>query len=155
MSTPNPDRARALVTASLGAVVFFALVIVGFGALSYATRTDPIGEPGLGPLPGVLGVVLSAAGWLAVVLPSAPRRPGAGMAVSAGVVAAAVHLLAVFVGVLPSGFATAGAVVAHLVTAWYALVVLAAGVLAAVGVAVMLRVGGATAKWPWEHDDDE
>ena len=62
MSTPNPDRARALVTASLGAVVFFALVIVGFGALSYATRTDPIGEPGLGPLPGVLGVVLSAAG---------------------------------------------------------------------------------------------
>ncbi|WP_052460288.1 hypothetical protein [Microbacterium gorillae] len=149
------DRVRHLAYAGAGAVVFVALLIAGFGAVSFVTRTDVITVGELGPFPGALGVALATVAWFAVAVTTAARRPGLGTAVVAGLVAAAVHLLAVTVTIAPLGLVDAGAAATHLVVGGFTPVVFVAGLLAEVGVAVALRSPGPTARWPWEKHDDE
>ena len=55
---------------ALSAVAYIALVIVGLGMSAWRTNTDVIATPGLGSLPGIVGVIVSA--------PATLRRSRAG-----------------------------------------------------------------------------
>ncbi len=152
----DTNRARPLIYTGLGAVVFVALVIVGFGALSYATDTEVIAAPGLGPLPAVIGIAAGTIAFAGTLLARALNRPGLGAAALAAVLASAVHLLAVSVAVLFTVPGAAAAVASHLVLGGYSVLVFLAGLLAGALTVVGFRAGTGTPQWPWEkHDDDE
>lgn len=155
MTTPSPSGARPRLMVGMGAVVFVALVILGAGILSYATGSDPIATPGLGALPGAVAIAVAAVAWTGVLGAAAHRRPGLGTALLAGLAAALAQVLTLTVATASAGFATALGVAAHLVVSGFAAITLCAGVLAAVGVAVALRAGSGTPRWPWENDADD
>ena len=152
----DTNRARPLVYTGLGAVVFVALVIAGFGGLSYATDTEVIAAPGLGPLPGVIGIAAATIALAGTLLSRSLNRPGLGTAALAGLLAAAVHLLAVTVAALFTLPGTAAGVASHLVLGGYSVLVFLSGIVAGALTVVGFRSGTGTPQWPWEkHDDDE
>lgn len=151
MTPASPDRAPVLAYASLGAIVALALMIMGIGALSFATDTDPIS----GGFGGALAVVLALLGWVIVILAGLRRTPGLGLAALAALAAGGGYLVGAFLGDIGEGLVAAMAALAHAVTAWFAVVVAVAGLLAATGVAVAWRGrGGERPRWPWEGHDD-
>ena len=152
----SPNRAHPHLLVGMGAVVVGALIVAGFGILSFATDTDPVAAPGLGPLPGVFAVVAALIAWTVVELRAVSRlRPGLGSGVLAGVAAAATHVIVIGIAALPAGIAIAAGVSGHLVTAGYALVTLVAGTVVGAGVAALVRAPGGTPQWPWERDEDD
>ncbi len=148
------DRARSLLAVGMGAIVLGALMIAGFGITSLVTDADVIEQPGLGPVPGVIAFLVALGAWVGVELVAVRGRPGLGSAVVAGVATALAHVLAAFVAALGHGIPIAGGVAGHIVTGGFVIVPLVAGILAATGVAVMLRYSGGTPEWPWEKEDD-
>jgi hypothetical protein len=151
----DANRARPLIYTGLGAVVFIALVIAGFGGLSYATDTEVIAAPGLGPLPAVTGIVAATIAFAGTLLARSLNRPGLGAAALAAVLAAAVHLLAVSVAVLFTAPGAAAAVASHLVLGGYSALVFLAGMVAGALTVVGFRSGSGTPQWPWEKHEDE
>ncbi|MFK4791784.1 hypothetical protein [Microbacterium sp. ZW T5_56] len=152
----DTNRARPLIYTGLGAVVFVALVIAGFGALSFATNTEVIAAGGLGPLPAVIGITAATIAFAATLLSRSLSRPGLGAAALAALLAAAVHLLAVTVAALFTLPGAAAAVASHVVLGGYSVLVFLAGIVAGALTVVGFRSGSGTPQWPWEkHDDDE
>lgn len=154
MTQNTPSRAGSPLITGAGAVLFIAFVVAGTGIVSFATASDPIEYAGLGPWPGVLGVLFATVVWIAVMAPRRAKR-GLPTGLLAGLGAAAAYVLATSAVALLQGTEASLAVLSHLVTSWFPLAVVLAGVLAALFVLVSERAGGATAKWPWERDDEE
>ncbi|WP_295014788.1 hypothetical protein [uncultured Microbacterium sp.] len=141
----------------IGVVSFFALAIMGLGVLSLWTERDLISVPGLGQLPGVIGMILAVVVFaisLRAVLSNA--HPSFVTSVFLALAAALVHLGGVWgtsvaegtgavrataaLGQLVLGGGSAVLVLAALVGAW---------------VAIALRRTHARApRWPWERDED-
>lgn len=145
----------ALVLATVG---FFALAVFGLGAVSFFTDADIIAVPGLGPGPGITGMLVALvtfAAMLRVVL----RRAHPSF-VSAGAIAlgsALGHLIAVWVAVLiaSGGAITATAVAGDLVRGGASAVLLLAAVIAAWAGIAMRRTRSGRPQWPWEREDEE
>ncbi len=151
------SRSRRAAATAVGAAVFAAVLIAAFGVVSLLVNEDVIITPGLGQVPGIIGVVASLG---AVALTIWVRIPARGVWGTLGWVA-----LAAFLGYLAglgvaSVFASrdvvlALAAVGRAATTWPGLVVVAAAILGAAMALAVARGAGENARWPWERDDDE
>lgn len=161
--TPNPrgpesagvSAVLALVLATVG---FFALAVFGLGALSVLTDADIIAVTGLGPVPGVVGMLAAVAAF-ALTLWSALRRPHPSFvaAVTISLVVGLAHLAGVWTAVITgSGNAIiATAVAGGLVRGGASAVLLVAAAIAAWSGIALRRTRASRPQWPWERDDEE
>lgn len=151
--TGAADGRRSLTILVFAAVGFAALVIAGLGVASLLLDSPVIGEPGLTQVPGILGTVLAILGFTAVTYPALRRRGSVGMALIAGLSAAAGYVLGVVVGAVISGidpFRALG-VAGALAVSWPMAVIVVAGIVAAALALVAVRAGPGAAQWPWER----
>lgn len=139
-------------------VSFFALTIMGLGALSLFAERDILSVPRLGQLPGIVGMVLAVLVFaLALRTVLADRRPSFVAAVFLALAAAIGHLGGVWGAAVAegSGAVDATAAAGQLVLGGASAVVVVAALIAA-WVAIALRRTDARAPhWPWEKSDDE
>ncbi|MFK4761888.1 hypothetical protein ACI3KS_13205 [Microbacterium sp. ZW T5_45] len=163
MSTPDPRRPESagvsVVLALVFAVIgFFALAVFGLGAVSLVTDAEIIAVPGLGPLPGVLGMLAAMLGFVAALARALQRvRPRFASVPVIALVAALVHLAVVWLCVLiaTGGVVTATVVAGDLVTGGASAVVLVAAAVAGWGGIALRRTRAQHPRWRWERDDDE
>lgn len=145
----------ALVLATVG---FFALAVFGLGALSVATDADIIAVPGLGPVPGVSGMLV-AMGAFALSLWTGLRRvqPSFLSAVTIALMSALAHLVAVWAAVLfaAGDLITATTVAGDLVRGGASVVILLAAAIAGWAGIALRRTRAQQPRWPWERDDEE
>lgn len=143
---------------AIAVVSFFALAIMGLGMLSLYTERDLISVPGLGQLPGVVGMGLSVVVF-AIALRGvlADARPSYVSSVFLALAAALVHLGGVWGTSVSegSGSVRATAAAGQLVLGGAsAVMVLAALIGAWIGIALR-RTGARAPRWPWEKRDDD
>lgn len=141
----------------IGVAFFFALSIMGLGVLTLLTEHDLIAVPGLGQLPGIVGMVL-AVGVFALALRAVLTgpRPSFVATVFLALGSALVHLGGVWAATVAEGAGPVDATAAagQLVLGGGSAVIVVAALIAA-WVAIALRRTAARApRWPWEKDDD-
>ena len=163
MSSPNPrgpesagvSAVLALVLSTIG---YFALAVFGLGALSVGTDTDIIGTPGLGPVPGAVGMLAAVTAFALSLWFELRRVRPSFVAVAAVALAAALaHLVVVWIGVaaVSGDLIVATAVGGGLIGGGAsAVLVVAAAVAAWAGIALR-RTRSRPPQWPWERDDEE
>lgn len=137
---------------------FFALAIFGLGALSVATDADVISTPGLGQMPGVIGMLVAVLAFaLMLGLALRQRHPSFWSVPSAALVTALAHLAAVWVAVLvpSSDIVLSTAVAGDLVRGGASAVLVLAAAIAAWGGIALRRTRAQHPRWPWERHDDE
>lgn len=149
---------RPVLALALGVIAYAALAIFGLGMTSLIVGRDVIDVPGLGQIPGVVGMLVSitavAASIWAVVRPSQPSYVGA----VGGVLAAYLgYLLGLLVGAVTGGVdvAAATAAVGTIAVSWFGAALAAAGGAAAWGAIALVRTRAERPRWPWEADEDE
>lgn len=155
---PEPAGVSAVLALVLTTVGFFALAVFGLGALTVATDTDIIAVPGLGQLPGVIGMTV-AVGAFALGLGGALRRQHPTF-LSVPVIALSVglaHLVAVWIGVAAASgdLIVATAVAGDLVRGGASAVLLLAAAVAAWAGVALRRTRAERPRWPWEGGDEE
>ncbi|HCS61999.1 MAG TPA: hypothetical protein DIW46_11520 [Microbacterium sp.] len=140
------------------AVGFAALSILGLGVLSFVTDADIIGVPGLGPVPGVIGMIIAIAVfagilWLALRI----THPRFRSVWSISILTAIAHLLVVGAAVLFSTgqFVTALAVMGGLITGGASLVLVAVALVSAWGGVALRLTRAQRPRWPWEREDPD
>lgn len=142
----------------MATIGFFALGVFGLGALSVTTDRDLIDVPGLGPVPGVSGMV-AAVVVFALTLWATVRRGRAsfGSAPIIALLVTLVHLATVWIAVLVAtgDLVVATAVAGDLVRGGASLVLMVAAAVAAWGGIALRRTRSAQPRWPWERDDGE
>lgn len=137
-------------------VAFVALAIAGLGLASLALDADVIAVRGLGQIPGVVGMLLAAAGFAgALWFALRDARPSFAASAVTALCAYLGEVAGVAIGALASGadaaaaFAAAGGVA----TAWPGLVVAGAGLVAGWGGIALVRNRAGRPRWPWERDE--
>ncbi|WP_235038044.1 hypothetical protein [Microbacterium sp. 18062] len=157
-STEPSGSVSPSVSLALATIGFFTLVIAGLGLASLATDTEVVEVPGLGPVPGAVGLV-GAGGAFAWVVWTTVRAPhprfvgafwGALAAYLAyGTVAGAAALA------VTGGPARAVAVTGSLLVGWPGAVIAASAAVAAWAAIALVRTRARRPRWPWERDEDE
>ncbi|WP_309102910.1 hypothetical protein [Microbacterium sp.] len=137
---------------------FFALAVLALGVASVVTDSDIISVPGLGPIPGVVGM-LAAVSAFAAGLGGALRAPHPSF-LAAPVIALAtalIHLVLVWLSVLiaTGDLVTATVVAGGLVQRGASLALFIAAAIAAWGGIALRRTRSARPRWPWEREEDE
>jgi hypothetical protein len=152
----HPRRAWTIV--AFATAGFFALLVFALGMASLFTGDAVIDEPGLGPVPGIIGTIAALGGFVAVTTPALLRgAAGVGQALGGGAAAAAGYCAGVLVGGVVIGvdplraLAIAGAVL----LSWVSVTIAVTGVIAGAGAAVAARAGPGVPRWPWERDDED
>jgi hypothetical protein len=143
------------VALALALAAFVALVVFGLGMASLLTASDPISAPGLGPLPGVIGVAVAGAALVAVLLPVLQGpHPSYLAALWAAVAAYLAYLAGVWVCALAGGVdpAVATAVVGRLAIGWWAPIVAASAAVCAWAAVALRRTRTRRPRWPWEDE---
>jgi len=155
---PEHGHVRPLVALGLVTAAFGALVICALGVTSLVLDQDVIAVPGLGQVPGWIGMIFSIAAFALVVWLTISRpRPSYGGAAVAAVVTVLAYPLGVWFGAVAGGadLAAATGAAGGILTSWFGLVIaLAAFVCAWAGVA-LVRTNARRPRWPWEDPDDE
>jgi len=132
--------------------------VCGLGAVTVLTDADIIAVPGLGPVPGVTGM-LAAVVAFALMLWSTLRRqhPSFVATIAIALVAALAHLAGVWAAVLigVGNVIIATAVAGDLVRGGGSAVLLLAAAIGAWGGIAVRRTRAARPRWPWEGDEDE
>ncbi|MGM1018023.1 MAG: hypothetical protein ACQEW8_10845 [Actinomycetota bacterium] len=142
----------------LAAISFFALAVLGLGMLSVATDTDIIAVPGLGQLPGIVGMIAAVVSF-ALSLRTALRREHPSFLTVPGLAftVAITHLLlvwgAVFIGTGDIVIATV--VAADLVRGGASVVLLVTAAIAGWGGIALRRTAASRPRWPWEDEDPD
>lgn len=142
----------------IGVVSFFALTIMGLGVLSLFAERDIIAVPGLGQLPGVVGMTLAVLLFaLALWGVLADPRPSFVATVFLALGAALVHLGGVWGAAVAEGAGAVDATAAagQLVLGGASAVIVVAAVIAAWVSIALRRTAARAPRWPWEKDDDE
>ena len=156
-ASPTGGSVRPGVAMAFAITGYVALAIFGLGITSLVTDQEVVAVPGLGQLSGVGGMTLSTLAfggglWAAV------RRPQPSFWGVPGVVLGAFlgYLAGVWLAGLIGGadVAAATAAVGQLATSWFALVLLAAALVAAWGGIALVRTRARRPRWPWEHEDE-
>jgi hypothetical protein len=163
MSSRDPRRPEPAGVSRVLAVVFagtgfFALIVFGLGAVSIVTDAEIISVPGLGPFPGVVGVVAALLAFAcALVLALRADRPSFVSVPMIALTAGLAHLVAVWASVLAStGDVILSTVVAgDLVRGGSSVVIVLAASIAAWGGIALRRTRARHPRWPWERDEDE
>jgi len=174
---------RPAVALAFATIGFVALTIFGLGMVSLAIGEDVIATPGLGQVPGVVGVILAvlafAGGlWAAIgrgrggdaVTPARPDDQGGRSGPRAGEArgpsfwgvawTTAACFLAyvggVWFGVLTTGagLAVAAGVAGRLATSWFGAAVAGAAFVSAWAGIALVRTRAHRPRWPWEDPRD-
>lgn len=162
-SPPERDPARGgpvrpAVALGYAVVGFAALAICGLGVTSLVTDQDVISLPGVGQVPGILGMILATAAFAAALWSflRAVRPPYFG-AFTTAVVTVFGYLLGVAIGAILSGaaFGVAVAAAGGVAASWFGLVLALAAFAAAWAGIALVRTHARRPRWPWEHDDDD
>lgn len=157
---PTPasgGRVSPLTALAFTTILFAALVIAGLGILSLVTGRDVIAVRGFGEFPATIAVFLAVVVFAATLWP-ALRRERASLWAGAWTATACFLIYLVVVGI--GGFVhtadpvLALAVMGRLITAGFALVVAAAGLVCAWAGIVLVHRRGRRPRWPWERDTD-
>ncbi|MGO2746589.1 hypothetical protein [Microbacterium sp.] len=155
---PAPVGVSAVLATALTTIGFFALTVFGFGVLSVTTDTDIISLPGLGQVPGIVGMIIAIAVfagilWLAVRV----TRPRFRSVWTIAILTALAHLLVVGIAVLfvTGEFVSSLAVMGGLITGGASLIVLAAAAVAGWAGVALRRTRSSRPRWPWEQDDPD
>ncbi|MFT4229992.1 MAG: hypothetical protein QM602_06860 [Microbacterium sp.] len=138
-------------------MAFLALVVFGLGMASLVTASDVIATPGLGVLPGVLGVVAAGAALVGVLLPALRAgHPSYVTALWAALASYLAYLSGVWLSAVVGGVdpAVAAGVVGRLAIGWWAPVVAAAAFVCAWSAVALRRTRARRPRWPWERDAD-
>ncbi len=125
---------------------------------SLVTASDVIASPGLGPLPGVIGVAAAAAAFTGVLLPALrAQHPSFLTALWTAIAAYLAYLVGVWLSALVGGVgaAVATAVVGRLAVGWWAPIVAFAAFVCAWAAVALRRTRARRPRWPWERDTDE
>ncbi len=158
VSSPAPGRVSPLAALAFATVGFVALLIMGFGLTSLLAEAEVIAVPGLGPLPGVLGVAASAIAVAAVLWPSVRAAHPSYWAAAVAAAAALIAFLAgLWLGAVVSGADPARAVAAAggFATSGFAVVLVGAAIVSAWAAIALVRTRAGRPHWPWENDDEE
>lgn len=146
------SAALATVMTTVG---FFAIAVLGLGILSAVTDRDIISFPGLGPVPGVVGmigaiVVFAGLTSLAVRMKQPRFRSVWTIAIMTGLG----HLLTVGVAVLVNTgeFVDALSVMSGLVTGGASAVLTAVAAVAGWVAVALRRTRASRPRWPWENE---
>ncbi|MDQ0728469.1 hypothetical protein [Microbacterium sp. W4I20] len=142
----------------LATVGYFALAVFGLGALSLLTDADIIAVPGLGQMPGVIGMLASVVAFAAMLWSTLRRgKPSFLAAITISLTAALAHLIGVWVAVLAGvgNAVIATAVAGDLVRGGASAVLLLAAAVAAWGGIALRRTRAERPRWRWERDDEE
>jgi hypothetical protein len=165
---------RPPVALAFATVGFVALAIFGLGMVSLGTGEDVIATPGLGQIPGIVGMVLSVlafagglwasiarAGRVDAATPAHADDHGARQPSFWGVVwttAAAflAYIGGVWVGAVATGadLAAASAVAGRLATTWFGAVIAGAAFVSAWAGIALVRTRARRPRWPWENPDE-
>lgn len=163
MTSPNPRGpasagVSAVLAVVLATVAFFALGVFGLGAVSVVTDTDIIAVPGLGQVPGIVGMLVAMITF-AITLWFALRRehPVFSSVPVIALTTALGHLVAVWGAALAGvdDLIIATAVAGDLVRGGASAVLLIAAAIAAWGGIALRRTRTSRPRWPWERDDEE
>jgi hypothetical protein len=160
----NP-RAALYARSAFAVALYGALVVAGWGVTSLLTNTDVITDRAIGPIVAPVALAASAVVLLFVLAGPAGHSlaahtlggaRGLGTAITVGLVAVAVYLLAGAVAVIvdtgrPLAFVL---FIGEQAPTPYVLVVLVAGTLAALGFSLTLA-RTERPRWPWENDGEE
>jgi len=142
----------------LGTTAFFALAIMGLGFLSLLTDADLITVPGLGQLPGVVGMAL-AVGVFALALRGVLTvpRPAYAAALFIALGVTLVHLGGIWATALAegAGIARSTAAIGHLVLGGGSAVVAFAALVAGWAGIALRRTRARPPHWPWERPEEE
>lgn len=137
---------------------FVALAVCGLGLTSLALGAEVLATPGLGQIPGVLGMVLATA-MFALTMWAALRRthPVYRASVTVTVATLLAHLVGVWLGAVFSGAdpARATAAVGGFVTSWFVVVLGVAAFVSSWSGIALVRTRAQRPRWPWERDDEE
>ncbi|WP_375385796.1 hypothetical protein [uncultured Microbacterium sp.] len=139
-------------------VGFVALAICGLGLASLILDQDVISVRGLGPIPGVLGMIVATAAFSGGLWPALRRpRPSFAGALVAGLAAFLGYLAGVWIGGLFAGVdpAAVTAAAGRVATSWFGLVLAVAGCVAGWGGIALVRTRAHRPRWPWEGNEDE
>ncbi|KRA25624.1 hypothetical protein ASD65_15270 [Microbacterium sp. Root61] len=156
-ASPGGGSVRPEVALAFAVVGYVALAIFGLGMTSLVTNQEVISVPGLGQLPGIVGMTLSTAAfagglWAAVRRPhpSFWGVPGAMLGAFLG------YLVGIWGAAVIGGtdLAAATAAMGMLATSWFGLVVLAAALVCAWSGIALVRTRAGRPRWPWERDDE-
>lgn len=156
--TPRPAGVTPPVAVVFATVSFLALAIGGLGVASLLFDADVIPVRGLGPLPGVAGMLLALAGFAGVLLWGLRAvPPGFLTAVPCAIAAYVGEILGIALGAavtggdIARGLAAAGAVA----LGWPGAVIALAGLLAGAFGVLLARSRGEGPRWRWEHDEED
>lgn len=156
--TPRPAGVTPPVAVVFATVSFLALAIGGLGVASLLFDADVIPVRGLGPLPGVAGMLLALAGFAGVLLWGLRAvPPGFLTAVPCAIVAYVGEILGIALGAavtggdIARGLAAAGAVA----LGWPGAVIALAGLLAGAFGVLLARSRGEGPRWRWERDEED
>ncbi|OAN40502.1 hypothetical protein A4X16_13235 [Microbacterium sp. H83] len=142
----------------LTTIGFFALAVFGLGALTVATDTDIIAVPGLGQLPGVIGMAIAVLAFALALWTAVRRQHPSFLSVPVIALSAALaHLVAVWCGVAAGtgDLVVATAVAGDLVRGGASAVLLLAAAIAGWAGVALRRTRARRPRWPWEQDDEE
>ncbi|MFG6280945.1 hypothetical protein [Microbacterium sp. 5K110] len=156
--TPRPAGVTPPVAVVFATVSFLALAIGGLGVASLLFDADVIPVRGLGPLPGVAGMLLALAGFAGVLLWGLRAvPPGFLTAVPCAIAAYVGEILGIALGAavtggdIARGLAAAGAVA----LGWPGAVIALAGLLAGAFGVLLARSRGEGPRWRWERDEED
>jgi hypothetical protein len=148
---------RPAVAVALTLVTFVALVVFGLGMTSLLTESDVITTPGLGVLPGVIGVALAAGAYAAVTATALrSEHPSYLTALWAAIACYLAYLAGVWAAAVVGGDhpAAATATAGRLAIGWWAPIVAAAAFVCAWSAVALRRTHARRPRWPWERDDE-
>lgn len=137
---------------------FFALAVFGLGAVSVLTDADLIAVPGLGPAPGIIGMLAGVAAFALMSWSTLrAQHPSFASAFAIALVTGLTHLVGVWLAVMiGSGDAViATAVAGDFVRGGASVALLLAAAIAAWGGIALRRTKAGRPRWPWERDDEE
>jgi len=155
---PRPAGVTPPVAVVFAAATFVALGIGGLGVASLILDSDVIPVEGLGPIPGVVGIVFSLATFAGILfwgLHADP--PGYLAAVPCAIGAFVGELAGIVLGGLVSGADPTRAVAAAGTVAlgWPGAVLAGAALVAGVFGVFLVRARTERPRWTWEDDDSE
>ncbi|MGP3535884.1 hypothetical protein ACTU3I_13880 [Microbacterium sp. RD1] len=139
-------------------VGFLALAIAALGVSSLVLDSDVIAVPGLGQIPGVVGMLLATAAftgalWAGLRSP----QPSFWTALLTALAAYLGEVVGVVGGALLTGAdaAAAWAAAGWVAVGWPGLMIAGAALVAGWGGIALVRTRASRPRWPWERDDEE
>ena len=156
--TPRPAGVTPPVAVVFAAVTFVALAIAGLGVAGLLLDADVIPVRGLGPLPGVAGMLLALAVFAGVLLWGLrDARPRYLTAVPSAIGAYVGETVGIAIGAALTGGDAAGGLAAAGAVAlgWPGAVIAGSGLLAGAFGVLLVRSRGDRPHWRWERDDED